>query len=315
MPANKLEKFQTVIIERSQLKNSPYNPRFITDKARGKLRELIKKFGIVTTPVWNKRSGHIVGGHQRVAIMDTIMGTKDYKITVSQVDYDSKAEKELNVALNNPGTQGEYDMEKLFAMVQDEEFDYKAAGFDETEISQMFGIDAVVKNVDADKVEEMAAKVRAANELMDQIVADSESRFDVDLPLFYFRAIFKSPQDRCDFLNALNISNSQPYVDGAVLKKLLLDRSPEALQELTDATAKNSIIGWLLTRTMKMDHETAKQEVENQISQIMAAVLADLPKKKKQPAEESSDDEAPQPAPEPIKKPKKTARKKTAKSS
>jgi ParB-like chromosome segregation protein Spo0J len=50
---------------RSKIHNAPYNPRFITDEAKRKLKGSIKRNGLLAPPTWNIRTGNIVGGHQR----------------------------------------------------------------------------------------------------------------------------------------------------------------------------------------------------------------------------------------------------------
>jgi hypothetical protein len=50
----------------SALKPAPYNPRTITPKAAKGLRASLKRFGLVQPIVWNRRSKHVVGGHQRL---------------------------------------------------------------------------------------------------------------------------------------------------------------------------------------------------------------------------------------------------------
>ena len=45
---------------------APYNPRRIADHDLDVLRRSMKFFGAVEAIVVNRRSGHIVGGHQRV---------------------------------------------------------------------------------------------------------------------------------------------------------------------------------------------------------------------------------------------------------
>lgn len=117
----KISKLQrrTQVINRSKLTGAPYNPRSIDPIARRKLRKSIEKFGLVEPPVWNKRSGNVVGGHQRLDRLDEIEGRADYDLEVVVIDVDDKTEKELNVALNNPGLQGDYDINKLHAMISD----------------------------------------------------------------------------------------------------------------------------------------------------------------------------------------------------
>ena len=89
---------------------APYNPRKITDQEFAGLCESIKKFGIVDPLIVNKRSGVLVGGHQRLKAI-THLGYK--KVPVTYVDLDPSEEKALNVALNSHMISGKYDLDVL----------------------------------------------------------------------------------------------------------------------------------------------------------------------------------------------------------
>jgi DNA modification methylase len=56
--------------------------------------------------VWNQRTGNIVGGHQRLKVLRD-KGVEETDVVV--VDFDSNEEVALNVTLNNPAIQGEFD--------------------------------------------------------------------------------------------------------------------------------------------------------------------------------------------------------------
>lgn len=126
---NIYEKYEIVQISRRELKNAEYNPRKISDSARDKLKNNIKKVGLLDPPVWNVRSGNIVSGHQRIAILDSLNRTQDYKIRVAKVDLDQKTEKEQNIFFNNQAAMGEWDIGQLEKILK-EDIDYERAGFD-----------------------------------------------------------------------------------------------------------------------------------------------------------------------------------------
>ena len=83
------------------------------------MRANLERVGLLTTLVWNERSGHLVSGHQRLRIVDDLEGSLTYTIGVAVVDLDDQHERELNVFLNNTWAQGEFDAEKLMALVAD----------------------------------------------------------------------------------------------------------------------------------------------------------------------------------------------------
>lgn len=96
------------VVERialGKMKPAPYNPRTISAKAKDGLRASIDRFGLVDLPVWNKRTGHIVGGHQRY---DILLEKGETEAEVIVVELSAKDEKALNVALNSPTIAGEF---------------------------------------------------------------------------------------------------------------------------------------------------------------------------------------------------------------
>lgn len=99
-----------------ELKPAGYNPRKISERAREGLTESLTRFGIVQPIVWNKRSGNIVGGHQR---FDVLVRQGVELVEVVEVDLDDRDEAALNVALNNPEIQGEWDMSKIETLIKD----------------------------------------------------------------------------------------------------------------------------------------------------------------------------------------------------
>ena len=84
---------------------APYNPRTISPEALAGLRASVERFGLVEPVVWNRRTGHIVGGHQRLKALQAL-GETDTQVVV--VDLDEIEEKALNVALNSPAIAGEF---------------------------------------------------------------------------------------------------------------------------------------------------------------------------------------------------------------
>jgi hypothetical protein len=145
---NKYFTSTTVEVWRSEIKTAYYNPRKIADEARRKLKQNIKKNGIIGGLVWNSRTGILISGHQRLAILDELNKydgndkTTDYRLKVESVDVDEKTEKELNVWFNNTQVQGKWDYGKLASLIPD--IDYKNAGLTDADM-QFIGIDFTVQ--------------------------------------------------------------------------------------------------------------------------------------------------------------------------
>jgi hypothetical protein len=90
---------------------------------------------LVEPLVWNKQTGNLVGGHQRLKVLKE-QGVKEVEVSV--VDLEPTKEKALNIALNK--AQGEWDFPKLKDLLQEidtGEFDIGITGFDEQEIEDL----------------------------------------------------------------------------------------------------------------------------------------------------------------------------------
>ena len=89
----------------SELVPADYNPRKISDKAKNGLGASIDMFGMLVPIVWNERSKHIVGGHQR---FERLMELDEKETDVVVVDFGDDDEVALNIALNHRGIRGKF---------------------------------------------------------------------------------------------------------------------------------------------------------------------------------------------------------------
>ncbi len=119
-------------VEISQINPAPYNPRKDLkpeDSEYKKLARSLDEFGCVEPLVWNKRSGNLVGGHQRLKILIDRGVTET---AVSVVDLPPEREKALNIALNK--IQGDWDDDKLAELLEElaglPDFDIELTGFE-----------------------------------------------------------------------------------------------------------------------------------------------------------------------------------------
>src|SRR2546426_1839589 len=114
---------------------APYNPRKISDHDLEALRRSLRFFGTVEPIVVNKRSGRIVGGHQRVK---AAQAEGIDSLPVYYVDLDDPSEKQLNLALNR--IHGEWDeemLEELLAELKAGGADLELTGFTDDEIAAL----------------------------------------------------------------------------------------------------------------------------------------------------------------------------------
>lgn len=90
------------------LRLAEYNPRKISDDAFNGLGASLNKFGLMVPIVWNKKTGNIVGGHQRYKHL-VEMGELETEVVV--VELDGNEEVALNITLNNPNIRGKFTSE------------------------------------------------------------------------------------------------------------------------------------------------------------------------------------------------------------
>ena len=89
----------------ADLAAAPWNPRKISEKALAGLGESVKRFGLVVPIVWNRATGHVVGGHQRIKALlaQNVVDTDVVVVELPEIE-----EKALNVALNSGEISGEW---------------------------------------------------------------------------------------------------------------------------------------------------------------------------------------------------------------
>ena len=151
-----------MIIEKKkaeELLPADYNPRKDLqpgDPEYEKLKRSLQQFGYVEPVIWNKSTGRVVGGHQRLKVLQDL-GITEVDCVV--VDMPEDQEKALNIALNKIA--GDWDNDKLALLISDlqgADFDVALTGFDPAEIDDLFKstVQDGVKDDDFDVEEELA---------------------------------------------------------------------------------------------------------------------------------------------------------------
>ena len=162
--------FSSTIVEvkRSEIHPADYNPRKIDEQGKRMLKRSMKQFGVVGGIIVNSQTGNtIVGGHQKVAILDEMYKypDNDYSLRVEMISVDRKTEKTLNIALNNGNISGSWDYDALARLVPD--IDYKDAGLTDADLN-MIGCDFLLQtegeNSLADALDEMMQPVTEQKE-------------------------------------------------------------------------------------------------------------------------------------------------------
>jgi len=117
------------------LKYAPYNPRKINDEMLEKLKRSIREFGYIEPIIVNQRNMQVVGGNQRLKVLEDL-GIEEVEAVI--VDLDDAKEKILNISLNK--INGEWDYPKLKDLLEELDTgtgDIELTGFNMEEIEQL----------------------------------------------------------------------------------------------------------------------------------------------------------------------------------
>ena len=231
---SKFDKGNPEVIERMAIKNAPYNPRQIDRDSAQRLRKSIQEHGLVDLPIWNKRTGNLVGGHQRISQLDALEKSKDYELMVNVVDIDEREEAKLNAKLNNADLQGDWDFQKLADMAEEFAIDFEDMGFSDETVDLMFDGDdrfsALLDNDDVNGVMSDMGEIKAARERMREENAEKNSLN------FYTTIVFHDEARKKRFMQAISINTWEQYVTlEQVLRLLNLDvEQIEKLREVNE---------------------------------------------------------------------------------
>ena len=205
------QKFEIQTLHRSQLKEAAYNPRVIGENERNKLKAKIKEVGLVEPLLFNKQTGNLVGGHQRLSILDELNGGKDYSLTVSVVDIPLDAEKRLNVFMNNPSTQGQFDIEGLENIIRDLDMSFDGMGFDNADIQLMCESPDIATMFDKEPMQSTIEEIQAMKDRKKKVREDGKSTDDAE---FYFTVTCNSRADADALMIGLGFGTDSRYVNG-----------------------------------------------------------------------------------------------------
>lgn len=197
-----IEQSKSIEIMRSQIKLAGYNPRKISPEAKNKLRTNLREMGIMGGIVWNKRTGNLVSGHQRLTLMDeeNLYDKKsfenDYKVIVTEVDLSEKDEKTQNIFFNNQTAMGYFDEDKLKDIMKEVDFS-ELTGFSKQNQITMFQetdlTDEEYAEI-AETVEEFAERSKAVGE-------EKASEADMN----YVVLVFKNHGDKDNLVTNLGV--------------------------------------------------------------------------------------------------------------
>ncbi len=232
MGANRLEKWEPVKVNRKDIHGADYNPRKISAEAAKKLRKELGEIGLLAPIVVNRRSMNIVGGHQRIDAMDSLLRKDTYELTVAMVDLDEKEEIRANVLLNNPAVQGEWDQFKLESLKDLGDFDFVSDfGFDQSDLSVMFGFEETSEaQIDREAGEELSADnfrdiKRATREKAKGDNQESGS-YHLDENDYSVTIVFPNNHEKQGFMKRLGKPEKEKFLKSSVLYDIAAGKFP-----------------------------------------------------------------------------------------
>ncbi len=216
----KLESFTMETIKRSQINLAGYNPRFISDDARARLKKGLKKFGLAQPLTVNRTTMTLVSGHQRLSIMDEEekYPANDYEIVVAMVELSLEEEKALNVQMNNESMMGEFDVDALNEMVTDG-VDINDLGFSESDIDILFSDNAALMELLEDTEE-----VKESKDILNDIKKDRQQMVDGQKESnsadYYFTVVCASQDEKIALLKKMGVPDYESFVPASKLALL-----------------------------------------------------------------------------------------------
>lgn len=238
MGSNKFEVYKIETVSRSAIHEAPYNPRTITSEARRKLKKGLKTYGLVAPIIVNRTTMNVVGGHQKLSIMDEENGypQNDYALQVSMIQVDEETEVKINVFLNNPSAQGEWDNELLQEIkiaYPDIDFE-KDLAFDKLDLQYIFAgsdlfeeasslFDPTPQQTDVVDMVEQAQKADRLKEARqaERNMRKAENRNDEDYQAKYddyvLSLVFENNAAKQDFCRRAHINQNEKFVKSSIL--------------------------------------------------------------------------------------------------
>ena len=188
----------------SDLKPAKYNPRKITGEKLGMLKKSMVEFGDLSGITFNRRSGNLIGGHQRIKHLDPSWKIEKHdetdktgtvalgriqtpfcRWTYREVDWDEKRERAANIAANQHG--GMFDLpllKEIVTEVDDGSLDMDLLGFNSNELITMFAHGTWEDKGEIDKVAEDAAEIgKPDKKVVHWIWCDMRSQEEMEMVL------------------------------------------------------------------------------------------------------------------------------------
>lgn len=232
-----LQDYSIANIHRSKINEAAYNPRQMPDEHYRDLKGSIKRIKLREPLIWNKRSGNLVGGHQRLKVLDETWQSKhknlDYKLTVAVVDLPQKEEIELNIALNNHRLMGIYDISKMNDILSSDtmpDIDLGVAGIKDEDL-EIFGINMDLENIQHEEVDKAIHEFNmvkeqknneippAEKERKKEIVKNTKRNISKNEFDTYVTVSFSDQKSKRDFMRKIGEPEASLFIKGEIFVK------------------------------------------------------------------------------------------------
>lgn len=133
-----VRELQVEYVAPEKLRPADYNPRKISAEALEKLKRGIEAYGIVDPIIVRAEDSLVIGGHQRLRAAQEL-GLNAVPV-VRLEGLDDQETAALNVLLNNPKAQGEWDFSTLGEVLGELDafgFDATLTGFDQGDLEKV----------------------------------------------------------------------------------------------------------------------------------------------------------------------------------
>lgn len=218
MAISKFQAFETATIKRDEIKNAEYNPRYMDKQAKARLKKGLRDNGLVSALTWNRRTGNLVGGHQRLEQLDALERSQDYELTVCVIDVDEREEAKLNVQPNNPSMQGEWDLDKLAEMTVDFDLNMDDLGFSKQDAAFLFdGDERFTDLYDTPEADEEKAKLEDIKAARAKGMEKLKEKNDAE---FYAVVVFADHAEREEFFKRIHVPSTEQYITVSQVERL-----------------------------------------------------------------------------------------------
>lgn len=215
---SKYQKYTFETINREDIKNAEYNPRIMDKESKKRLKRNLQENGLVSAITWNRRTGNIVGGHMRLEQLDALERNKNYSLDVCVIDVDERTEAKLNVILNNPSMQGDWDLDLLAGINEGFDISFDEMGFSKLDIDFMYDGDdrftELFETPEAEEVKTGLEEVKAARQ------AGKERLQERNNLNWYSVIVFEDEEAKKEFYKLINTPLSEEYLTADKIMRL-----------------------------------------------------------------------------------------------